>query len=307
MNQIKNNFVIYKFLIIAAVLQIVWGFVPSASKIVIDEIPVELYIGIRWTISSCFFILYLAIKKKWKKLSLKDYLIISILGFLGYGIASLGTLYGLKVGGVTNFALISTISPVITSIVSILILKERPQKLFFIALPLSVLGLSLLVIGKNQISSFAIAGTSAILIVLAYVLEAFVFVFSKRFKEKISIAQYLAIAQISTAVLMWILQATSFHQFNKISDLSFNGFLSAIFVSIVACVLCYAILYWLLNYIDGHKLAFFDGFHTLSATLFGYFLFSEKLRPLMIIGGALILVSLIAGTIPNTIDNETIE
>ena len=48
---------IQSYLIIAAILQIVWGFVPSASKFVIDEIPVELYIAIRWSISGLIFAL----------------------------------------------------------------------------------------------------------------------------------------------------------------------------------------------------------------------------------------------------------
>ena len=47
MKKTKNNGGVYKFLLIAAVLQIVWGLVPSASKSNIDEIPVELYIAIR--------------------------------------------------------------------------------------------------------------------------------------------------------------------------------------------------------------------------------------------------------------------
>jgi hypothetical protein len=43
-----------KYLLIAGILQIVWGFDPAASKYVIDEIPVELYIALRWTGSSAW-------------------------------------------------------------------------------------------------------------------------------------------------------------------------------------------------------------------------------------------------------------
>ncbi len=79
-------------LVIAALLQIVWGFVPSASKFVIDEIPVELYIAIRWTISSFIFAGYLYATKTWKKVPMPDVLAVSLLGILGYGAASLGGL-----------------------------------------------------------------------------------------------------------------------------------------------------------------------------------------------------------------------
>lgn len=288
------------YLIIAALLQIVWGLVPSASKFVIDEIPIELYIAIRWTISGTIFGLYVFSKSTWQKISLKNILFISFLGILGYGLASFGTLYGLKLGGIVNFALVGALSPAMTSLISILILKERPSKLFLLALPLSVVGLLLLSIGKYQVSSLSITVTSTILILSGFALEACVFVFSKKLKTQSSVTQYLAIAQIAAALFMWSLQLFHFQQFDRLQDLTFKGFTAAIFVSVVACVFCYAILYWLLNYIEGHKLALFDGFHVLSAVSFGLFFFNEEFKPLMLIGGALILVGLVMGNWPKT-------
>lgn len=283
------------FLIIAGLLQIVWGLVPSASKLVIDEIPVELYIAIRWTISGVIFALYLLLTGSWQKVSLKTIGAVSALGILGYGFASLGTLYGLKIGGVTNFALMGAVSPAITSLIAIWVLKERPNRLFFLALPLSILGVLLLVAGKYQVSSMSIAGFSCVGIVGGFTLEAFVFVFSKKFKAVMGAAQYLAIAQIATAVFMWGLQAAAFHQTSHVQDLTVKGLMAALFVSVVACVLCYSVLYWLLNHIDGHRLALFDGFHTLSATVCAHILFREELRPIMLLGGGLILVGLVTG------------
>ncbi len=291
-------------LVIAALLQVVWGLVPSASKIVIDEIPVELYIALRWSISGAIFALYLFMTKSWQRMSFKDFAAVSFLGICGYGLASVGALYGLKTGGVTNFALLSALGPAITSVIAIWILRERPTRLFLFALPVSILGLLLLVFGKYQVSSIDVAGLSAALIVFGYIMEAFVFVFSKKFKERVSAAQYLAVAQISAASFTWLLQATSFHQVNQLRDLSLKGIGAAIFVSIVACVLCYAVLYWLLKQMDGHRLALFDTFHAVSATIFGYFLFHEKLTPMMVIGGALILLGLVLGNWPKKIMEE---
>lgn len=296
-----------RLLFVAAILQIVWGLVPSASKFVLDEILVELYIAIRWTISGGIFAIYVWLTKAWRPVSLRSVAIVSLLGISGYGIASFGSLYGLKIGGVSNFALMSSLSPAITSTVAILLLGERPQRLFYLALPVSVFGLFLLVVGKYRISSFSVAGFSALCVVGGAFLDAFVFVYSKKFKAEMTATQYLATAQVAAAIFMWTLQGTVFHQTGNLSQLTARGMIAAAFVSIVACVLCYAVLYWLLNYIDGHRLALFDGFHALSAILCGYIFFQEKLTPLMLIGGALILFGLVAGNLPRNLVEESPE
>lgn len=284
--------------LIACVLQIVWGFVPSASQFVINEIPVELYIAIRWTISGLIFAIFLTLSRKWKSPTARDIAKVCLLGICGYALGSFGTLYGLKVGGVTNFALMGALNPVITSVIALIVLKEKPQKLFYVALPLCVIGLAFLVKGKYEISNFQIASSAAVLIIGAAALEALTFTFSKRLKSRVGAFEYLAIAQLGAALAMWTLQLTVFHQIPALSQLTLRGFAAAMFVSIVACVLCYAALYWLLNHIDGHKLALFDGIHTLSACFFGWILFQETLNPTMLIGGVLLLCGLVIGNLP---------
>jgi drug/metabolite transporter (DMT)-like permease len=290
----------FTLLCIAALLQTVWGLVPVASKFVIDEIPNELYIALRWSISGLIFLVFLMVTRTWSRVSLKSAFSVALLGVLGYGIASLGTLYGLKMGGVTNFALMSALSPVVTALVSIAQLKERPNRFFLLAMPLSLAGLLFLIIGKYNVSSLGIAAGSAVCILAGYTLEAMVFVYSKKFKSAMSIAQYLAMAQLSAAAFMWLAQLTAFHQVSKIENLSLNGLCSLFFVAVIACVLCYALLYWLLKYIEGHKLALFDGFHALSAAVFGVWIFNEALTQLMVIGGVLILAGLVLGNLPQS-------
>ena len=121
--------------------------------------------------------------------------------------------------------------------------------------------------------------------------------YSKKLKLYFSSIQYLTVSQLSAAVFMWFLQSGFYHQTNAIANLTTRGWMATIFVSVVACVLCYSILYWLLNYLDGHRLALFDGLHTISATLFGFLFFSESINSLMIWGGALLLAGLVLGNL----------
>jgi drug/metabolite transporter (DMT)-like permease len=294
-----QSYSIKKLLLAAALLQIVWGLVPSASKLVIDEIPIELYIAIRWTISGLIFLSLVCASSTWNFRIRKEALWVSLLGIGGYALASFGTLYGLKIGGVTNFALMGALNPIVISTVAIIALKERPVRLFYLALPLCIVGLLLLIIGKHQISSWQVALSSSALIIGAAFLEAIVFVFSRKLKRHFSSIQYLTISQLSAAAFMWFLQLSFFRQTDSIQNLSSRGWIAAVFVSVIACVLCYLVLYWLLNYLDGHRLALFDGLHTLSAALFGFLFFDEIVNGLMGVGGALLLVGLLLGNLPN--------
>lgn len=61
----SSQYSVRKLFFIAALLQIVWGIVPSASNLVISEIPVELYIALRWSISSFLFLMFLLFTSKW--------------------------------------------------------------------------------------------------------------------------------------------------------------------------------------------------------------------------------------------------
>ncbi len=298
MNAVRSG--ISKFLIIAAILQLIWGLVPSASKAIIDEIPIELYIALRWTISGGLFaILHFVFrgrKSVSQPISLRHSLSVAMLGILGYGAASFGALYGLQIGGVANFALLGSLSPVVTSVLSISLLQERPHKYFPLALLLSVLGLALIVFGKYQVSTLSIAWISACLIFGSYILEGMVFVFSKRFKNHMSTLQYLAISQCAAALVMWLLQGLIFHQSSQVVQLSLRGLGLTLFVAIVACVLCYGVLYWLLHHVAGHKLALFEGLHTISAAFFGWLFFQDALNTLMALGGGLILLGLALGS-----------
>jgi drug/metabolite transporter (DMT)-like permease len=301
----SNHFTRSSFLVFAAVLQIVWGIVPSASNLVIAQIPVELYIALRWTISGLIFMSILLLTEGPAAILKKSSVAVAGLGILGYGVGSLGTLYGLKIGGVVNFALISSISPILTSFISIISLSEIPNRKFWFALPLSILGAILIVSGKHEISSWQIALTSFFLIATAYAFEATVFVFSKRLYRDHSRVAYLAIAQFSAAIAMWIAQLAFFHQGKKLSLLDSSGWGAAIFVSVVACVLCYYVLHWLILHIPGHKLALFEGLHGISATCFGILFFQEAYTHLMIFGGIAILVSLFVGCWPEKSKKST--
>jgi len=277
-----------KYLLLAALIQLVWGFTPSASRIVLDSLPVEIYSAFRYSVAGLIFLTYTLVRYKRLQLRLKDLPAVAVIGILAYALDSLGTLYGLKLGGVLNFSLASSLNAVITAVVAALVLKERFSRAVWLAAALSIGGGVLLAAGKYDLSNIQVAGGSLCLIWGAYVLEALGFVFSKRFKARMPLTEYLAVAQLSAAAFMWALSAAAGESPRAIADMPPAGLWSLAFVCLVSCCLCYFLLYWLLNFVEGHKLAFFDFFHTLSAAAFGAMLFDEVVNAEMLLGGALL-------------------
>jgi drug/metabolite transporter (DMT)-like permease len=294
---------LFKLYLLAALVQILWALTPSASSVVISQIPVELFIATRWTISGLIFLLVAYFTKQKIDLHPKMLKRYFILGVVGYGLSSIGCLYGLKLGGVVNFALLSSVNPIVTATLSIWILKEKVKKKYWIAAPLCVIGLFVMVLGKYELSGTKVAFGSVLLILLAYFLEALPFVYSKKYEKRQSLISYMAILQLSAASFMWGTQALYFKQLSEFKNLNLMGLLSMLFVSVVACVICYALLYWLLKYIDGHRLAIFDGVHSIFAAFYGVLFFSEAFNLTMLFGASFLLIALYLANAPS---NENI-
>jgi drug/metabolite transporter (DMT)-like permease len=278
----------WRYLAVAAAIQLVWGFTPSASRIVLRTLPVETYSAFRYTVSGCLFLAVTLARHGRLAHRRADLPALALLGVLAYGVDSLGTLYGLQLGGVLNFALASSFNAVITALVAAVVLKERLGRHVALAAGLSVGGGLLLASGKYEVSTLDVALGSLALIWGAYVLEALGFVFSRRFKARMPLTEYLALAQLSAGGFMWTVSGAMHGPPAALLALPAEGIAALAFVCLVSCGLCYFVLYWLLDHVDGHELAFFDCFHTLSAVGFGVLLFDEPLNTKMLAGGVLL-------------------
>jgi len=280
-----------RYYAIAVVIQLVWGFTPSASKVVLDYLPVEVYSAIRYSFSGILFLLIARYRNGRLVVEPRMLPRLIFLGILAYGLDSLGTLYGLKIGGVLSFALASSLNALITSLISLAVLKEKVTPGYLVAIFLSVLGGLLLFLGKAEAANFRIAGLSLLLIWLAYVCEALGFAYSRRYKAHLPLEEYLGVLQVSAGIFMTGVSILAGRSAEGIFHMPPVAWASLAFVCLIACGVCYFLLYWLLNFIDGHRLAFFDAFHTLSAAVLGVVLFHDPYNFKMALGGFLLLAA----------------
>src|SRR5688500_1104228 len=104
----------FRYYAIAALVQIVWSLTPSASNIVIQYLSVGTYAALRYSISGLLFLAFALWRDRRLRFRARDLPALAGLGVVTYGLSSLGTLHGLKLGGVVNFALASGLNATIT-------------------------------------------------------------------------------------------------------------------------------------------------------------------------------------------------
>lgn len=278
-----------RYYLFAAFIQVVWSLTPSASQAIIRELPLTSYAALRYTVSGLLFLLLA--RPTWRRLSPGEWQQLILLGTLVYGVAGLGFLHGLRLGGVVTFSLAHMLNGVILAGLALWLLKEKANRYFPLAVGLSLLGGALLVHGKHGLSGTGIAIGAVGLVWGACALEGLGFIFSKRARARMSLLQYLAILQLSGGVFLWLTSAASGTAFPPLHQLSGQGWLALAFVIVVACFFCFLAQYWLLGRVEGHRLAFFDGAHSVSAAAWGFILFHEPFNSTMAVGGLLLCLS----------------
>ena len=243
-----------KYVWLAVLTQLVASTIPSASKLVLDSFAVEPYIALRWSISAIVFGAVLIISNVrcvWEPGLIAK---VSALGLGGYVFASLGTLYAVKIGGVSFFALLTLLSPLIVVALSAMVLRERINRKTWIALCIAAIGLSLMVKGKIEVLSVRSAIAASVLVIAAYTSDGLTFLYSKPFQAKLPLVQYLFAAQAAAAVSMWLVSFAMYPREQLIPP-DFRVWAAIIYVALVSCVGIYFVWYWLLKHMSSSGLA----------------------------------------------------
>ena len=281
-----------RYVWLAIVTQLVASTIPSASKLVLNSFAVEPYIALRWSISAIVFGILLIISKVrcvWEPRLIAK---VAALGLCGYVFASLGTLYAVKIGGVSFFGLLSLLSPLSVVALSTIVLKERISTNTWIALGMALVGLTLMVKGKVEVSSMLSAIAAALLVIAAYTSDSLTLLYSKPFQAKLSLLQYLFAGQAAAAVSMWLLSFAIYPP-EQLVPPSLEVWAAIVYVALVSCVGIYYLWYWLLKHLQGQQLGVLQYLHGVAAALWGVLIFDEELTRPMIAGSLLLLLSIL--------------
>ena len=281
-----------KYVWLAIVTQLVASTIPSASKLVLNSFAVEPYIALRWSISAIAFGILLIVSRVrcvWEPRLMAS---VAALGLGGYVFASLGTLYAVKIGGVSFFALLTLLSPLIVVALATIVLKEQVRRSTWIALGIALVGLTLMVKGKVEVFSVTSAMAATVLVIAAYTSDGLTFLYSKPFQAKLSLVQYLFAGQAAAAISMWLVSFAMYPREQLIPP-TFEVWAAIVYVAVVSCVGIYFVWYWLLKHIQGQQLGVLQYLHGVAAALWGVLVFGEDVSRPMIAGSVLLLLSIV--------------
>jgi drug/metabolite transporter (DMT)-like permease len=286
-----------RYVWLAILAQLVASTMPSASKLVLNSFAVEPYIALRWSISAVTFgilLIVLRVRCVWEPRLIAK---VSALGLGGYVFASLGTLYAVKIGGVSFFGLLTLLSPLCVVALSTIVLKERIRTRTWMALGIALVGLTLMVRGKIEVSSTLSAIAAAALVIAAYTSDSLTFLYSKPFQAKLPLLQYLFAGQAAAAVSMWLVSLAMYPRQQLIPP-SLEVWSAIAYVALVSCVGIYFVWYWLLKHLQGQQLGVLQYFHGVAAALWGVVMFDDELTRSMLAGSLLLLVSIVIASKP---------
>lgn len=279
----------WRYAALAIVVQVLWGLTPYFSARLIAVFPTTFYIACRFLVSGLAFAFVAWATKRWHVITWDAFWRTAVVGLVSYCLASQLLLKGLALGGVAHFGLISIGNVLVIATLAIIILHERVSRLMVFALLSACTGGALLVIGKSQMSAWQPALLSVVVIIAAFSCESTALIFSKRWQSSMPLPQYLSICQLTGGFASLLLYFVGGEV--VVWPRAIEPYLMMAYVIFVSCGICYGVQYWLLRKMDGHRLALFDVFHAVTATVAGVIFAGETLTDAMILGGVFLFAA----------------
>jgi len=272
---------------LVVVLSIIWGLAFVAIRVAVFELGAINLTLLRWIIVSAFFLALAPFigrpKAPVKRKHVPRILLVSIASTVGYHL-SLNYAETIVSSGLAG--LLISFAPIFVVILSAVFLKEKIHRILAVALILAVIGSVILSMGAD-LSFQEISGP------LAVVLAAFMYsVFSVGSKPLVKEYGALPVAVWAAVIgTVFILPLTTPEFFIKIADLSFQGWLSVLFLALLSTVVANMILYTLISRLAVSSLSIQLYLVPVVSLIGGVLILGETVNLYTVIGGVLLLVA----------------
>ena len=291
MSQVSKSITAYAGLL---VLSVIWGLAFVAIKQVVSELaPVNLAL-LRWLVASVPFLILLPIigrpKARFERRDIPRLLAVALANVAGYHISLYYAETTISAG---LSALLTSLGPIFIAVLSYILLKEKAGKKVLVGLILAIAGTTVLSTGSISVNDLASYGgiLEALITALCYALFT---VLGKPLVHKYGSASTSIMAGLIGTAMMLPLLTPSF--FTQTSALSFTGWASVLYLSLLSTVFGYLMFYALVSRGAVTRLSIQLYLIPVVSVIGGALLLNEPVTTSVVVGGGMMLAAVAIST-----------
>jgi drug/metabolite transporter (DMT)-like permease len=229
-----------------------------------------------------------------------DLVAFATIGLFGQVIAQLFATWGSQRSLASNAALISLALPVATALMAFLLLRERMTRLRWIGFALAIAGV--LVSSSEDLRSADFGGSGYLwgnlMVFLSVLGSAFYNVYSKKLLERFSPLEVLLGSYVAACVLLVpVTLIAEPEAFAALATLSARGWTGLLLLAIFQYCVSMIIFLTVLTRLDATQAALSNYMIPVFGIVVAWLLLGERLQPMAIAGGLLVLASTLLVTV----------
>jgi drug/metabolite transporter (DMT)-like permease len=291
MPQLRKSLTAYSGLF---VLSIIWGLAFVAIKQVVTELaPINLAL-LRWLVASVPFLILLPIigrpKTKFERRDIPRLLVVALANVAGYHISLYYAETTLSAG---LSALLTSIGPIFIALLSFFLLNEKAGKKVLIGLVLAMAGTIVLSSGSISFNDLSSYGGIIEALITAFCYGLFT-VAGKPLVHKYGSASTTIMAGLIGTVMMLPLLSQTF--LTQTESLSFLGWASVLYLSLLSTVFGYLMFYTLVSRGAVTRLSIQLYLIPVVSVVGGALLLGEAVTVSVLVGGAMMLIAVAIAT-----------
>ncbi|QYR23492.1 DMT family transporter [Paenibacillus sp. sptzw28] len=267
------------------------------GKWVTNAIPVFLASFLRFGIASALLLLLLYLKEGFPKLERNACILLFLQSLTGVVLFNVCVLYGLQMTTVVEGGIITSTSPLVISLLSFLLFKERISIRQWLGVVMAVFGIAAIHLFDSAIADGGISGggfpwLGNALLMCAVVGESLFTLIGKRLSRQLSPLAITTFVSVWGFVLFMPLAAYEAVTFD-FSQPSSSDWLWVVYLAIIVTVVGFMLWYYGVSIVSTGTSAAFTGIIAVSSLMFSYWLLEEPIRLGHGVGMALVVAAIL--------------
>ncbi|MHB1419178.1 MAG: DMT family transporter [Bacillota bacterium] len=273
-------------------VSIIWGINFVVGKILTEQFSPIFLVAMRLLVTSCFLLIYAGSSMQLKKVSRKDFLLLAVIGTVGIFLNQMIFFYGLAYTTVANASLISALTPLATTLLAWMFLKEMVTSKKIVGAVLGIAGVAVLLTGGTHLSVAAI-NLGDLLTFVAMFLWSMAIIMIKKATARLDPLLITVYITVIGAVMMNMVNAWQW--FSGKDTISIEPWAWVLLVSSAIVSQGIGFVLWNkgLSILGAGRSSMFMNIQPFVAIIVGFFVLRQPIYSAQIAGGAMIICGVI--------------